>query len=530
MNVLALGRARNYALLALAAIGLLAWAALAVPYFDDGLHGHMILGSAPFYGDPHGVYFPFYKPLTTLLLPLRFVPHPWAFAIAASFHVILVGASGWLTYKVARRYIPDGPAALAGLLTLFALTVHANLFPIRPEATLLVVFLAVVYLCATWRMDGKTRRLFIACVLTGALALPMHTNASVVYIYLILFALWQRRHLTRRDWAIAVGTLAASSLVGLAIILIPHPSHLYEFYSRLIVEESRYTFVIGEVRRLLYLMRPAPLLPITMLFGAAGLAAIALARPFPETIPSFVRRYIGVLIVFLAPFIGLGMLPSGEWSYYLVLYLPALSILAALAYHLRPPLWIALTTAIVMLAVIALQVPVITAIRGGLREWMVVGLVYSAIATPMLCWSWYSGNRRWLAAALILGFAVALGLRYADRVAFDDISHAVRETAQEVGAQQVFATPHFIWVFNRSEYDFVTIPYVSPETPTLNNAVASLSDHSYVNSWLARATESCVIENRRRVGISGFVSNKLRGESDHWTIATITCGESNSGQ
>ena len=176
-----------------------------------------------------------------------------------------------------------------------------------------------------------------------------------------------------------------------------------------------------------------------------------------------------------------------------------------------------------MLCVIALQVPVITAMRGGLREWMIIGLAYSALASPLMCYSWLSGNRRWLAVALLLGFGLALGLRYADRAAFDDISDAVRETAEEAGADEIFATPHFIWVFAPSDYRYVTMPYYSPATPPLANAVAPLFDYFYVRSWRARAPESCSIEEQQRVPISGFVSNRLRGESDHWTIATITC-------
>lgn len=161
--------------------------------------------------------------------------------------------------------------------------------------------------------------------------------------------------------------------------------------------------------------------------------------------------------------------------------------------------------------------------RGGLREWMVIGLAYASLAAPLMCWSWLSGNRRWLALALILGFALALGLRYADHAAFNAISDAIHETAEEAGAQEVFATPHFIWVFAPSDYDYVTMPYQSPDTPPLTNAVVPLFDYLYVRSWLARAPESCVIEEKRRVPISGFVSNRLRGESDHWSISTISC-------
>ena len=530
MNPLAPGRARNYALLALAAAALLAWAALAVPEFDDGLDGHMVLDSPPYYSEPHGLYFPFYKPHTTALLPLRLVSHPWGFMLAAMLHAALIAAAAWLTYKVARRYAAPNVATLAGLLTLFALTATANFPAIRPEAILIATLMGVVYLCDTWRLDGNPKHLVFACVLAGALGLPTHSNASIIYIYLALFAIWQRNRLTRRDWVVAIGTLTASSLVGLAIVLVPHPSHLFELLRQLGVDGQRYTFVMGEIRRFLFLARPAPLLSLAMFLGLAGLAAIALERPTLRQVRCVARRYWGVLIVALSVFVGLAVVPAAEWVSYVYFYFPALCILGALAYHRCPPLWVSVAAGVVMLAVIALEVPIITAMRGGLREWMVVGLVYSAIATPLLCWSWYKGDRRWLFAALALGFVVVVGLRYADRVAFDDISEAIRETAEEVGAREVIAIPHFIWVFNRSEYDYVTMPYQSHETPALTNAVVVLSGHSYVRGWLARANEVCDIEERRRVPVSGFAQNKLRGESDYWTIGMITCHEPAEGE
>ena len=165
----------------------------------------------------------------------------------------------------------------------------------------------------------------------------MPSNASIVYIYLILFAIWQRHALTQRDWLIAVGVLVASNLVGLAIILIPHPSNLIELIRQLGGQDQRYTLVLGEARRFVYLFRPGPLLPLTMFLGVVGVAAVALARPSRADAAAFARRYWGVLIVALAAFIGLALMPSAEWACYVVFHFPALCILAALAYSPPPP-------------------------------------------------------------------------------------------------------------------------------------------------------------------------------------------------
>ena len=115
--------------------------------------------------------------------------------MAALVHGLFVGASAYVTYLIARRYVPAQVAAGGGIVALYALFTLDPLAPMRPEGPLLLTILAVVYLADTWRLTGEAKYLLAAGALTGALALPMHTNASIAYLFLGLFALWHVRRL-----------------------------------------------------------------------------------------------------------------------------------------------------------------------------------------------------------------------------------------------------------------------------------------------------------------------------------------------
>ena len=255
-------------------IALLIYAFLATPLYDDGFNANLIIGT-PFYSDHFELYIPFFKPITFLLLPARLLTYPWSFASAAFVHVVMMAATSYFTFLVARRYVPANVAALAPLITIYALFTHETFMPTRPESLLLVAILGIVYLCDSWRNTGRIRFLMIAAVLTGALTLPMHTNASIAYIYLGLFALWQRRQLAISDWAILMAALGGSSMLGVIVVLSPNPSALVELLTEYSGDRQRFTFLVGEIRRFTFFLRPYPLLPIVLFFGMVSLTAIA---------------------------------------------------------------------------------------------------------------------------------------------------------------------------------------------------------------------------------------------------------------
>ena len=268
-------------------VALLMYALLATPLHDDGINGNF---GVPFYSDYFDLYHSFFKPIVALLIPVTYLPYPWSFAAASLVHILMMAAAAYLTFLFASRYVSREVATLASFIAMYALFTHETFMSTRPEVLLLVLTLAIAYLCDTWRLTGQTRYLLIVAILAGALALPSHPNASIAYAYIALFSLWQWRSLAIRDWAVLTATFLGSSLLGMVIILLPDPSALIELYTEYSSGGShRFTFLIGEIRRFTFFLRPYPLLPIVLFFGAMGLTALVTRTIMNSTPPPIIR-------------------------------------------------------------------------------------------------------------------------------------------------------------------------------------------------------------------------------------------------
>ena len=498
-----------------AAFLLRAW--FLVPTIDDGVIANTIL-VRPYYSEYHELYVPFYKPLTTVLMPLRFVPHPISFAVAALVHGLFVGASAYVTYLIARRYVPAQVAAGGGIVALYALFTLDPLAPMRPEGPLLLTILAVVYLADTWRLTGEAKYLVAAGALTGALALPMHTNASIAYLFLALFALWHVRSLGLRDWAWFIGGLATSSMVGLAILLAPAPSDLPRLFAEYAGESNRFTFIVGEVRRFTFLLRPAPLLPVVLFFSAVTLAVLLRERASIATGWSgFVQRYATLLMLGMAAFVALALLPSAEWGNYLVYYIPVLAVFAALAYDRgRPSLRVGVGVGCVVVAAICLEAAALFLLRDDFEAWVFTGLAYGVVAAVLLCVSWVSGRRAWLAAALILGVVVRLGLMAADHEAYADVVDALRVRAAATGGM-VLGPPELSWAFTQDE--FHPIDHNWNESPPAGIGAVATREGFAKPGW----RDSCTFSDIEPIPTNSFVSNRFRGREKLWEVGAFAC-------
>ena len=500
-----------------AAFLLRAW--LLVPTFDDGVIADTILGS-PYYSEYHELYVPFYKPLVTLLLPLRFVPHPASFALAALVHGLLIVASACVTYLIARRHAPAHVAAVAGAIALYGLFALDPFPPVRPEGLLLLTILAVVYMADTWRLTGHGRYLLAAGVLTGALALPLHTNASIAYIFLAFFALRHARSLGPGGWTCLIGGLAVSSAAGMFILLAPAPGDLPRFLAEYSDDGSRYTFIAGEVRRFTVLLRPAPLLPVVLFFGAVGLVVLLRERTrIAAGWSSFARRYSTPLMLGLATFAGLGLLPSAEWSHYLVYYVPAMAVFAALAYeHGRPRVLVGIGVGCLVVGAVCLLAAARFMVKGEIETWAFTGLVYGAVAAVLMTVSWASGHRTWLAAALVLGVVFRLGLVAADHEAHTAVVDALRARSP-AGGRIVLGPPELSWAF--AEDAFRPIDHNWDESPPAGAGVVATRSGSTKPGWRDR----CTFSDTRPIPVSGFVFERFRGgqQGRQWEISDVAC-------
>ena len=450
-------RAGKLTLVAAVVVLLLIDAAITPPTWDDVVLSHRILGSPPFYDAHFDMYLPVFKPLAAIQLPARFFPYPWSYLYVSLTHAVLLAAGAWLTYRVALRYVRRDMAAVAGGLTLLLTAAHYWNTPTRPEAWLLAVLLGVVYLCDTWRLTGRTAYLAAACVLAGALGLSMHTNASIIYIYLALFALWRFQKFTLRDWTVGAGALATSSLVGLGVLLVPQPDALFELLDHY-EGRANWDIAIREFERWRWYavhLRVEPLFPMSVVFGATVITAVAVRRPGLADARSFAERYAGLLIIGLAAFIGLGVLPSAAHPQYAAFYLPTLTVLAVLAYRHRPSsrmralvCWVATVCAT---GALVLGLPAY-ADAGGIGWTTFAVGAYFVVSAGVLCAGWLA--RRWEMVAC--AFAMSIMLVFASSAEqYVEHRHEVRQLRRlaEVHEVEVIYANIHAWEFTDSPYN-----------------------------------------------------------------------------
>ena len=323
-----------------------------------------------------------------------------------------------------------------------------------------------------------------------------------------------------RDWALLIGVLAISSVVGLAILLTPAPSHLPRLFAEYAGESNRFTFIVGEVRRFTFLLRPAPLLPAVLFFGAVGLAVLARERGrIGAEWTGFVQRYATLLMLGFAAFSALAILPSAEWGNYLVYYVPVLAIFAYLAYENgRPSLRVGVGVGCLVVAAICVEAVALFLLREDIEAWVLAGLAYGVVAAVLLCVSWVSGRRAWLAAALILGVIVRLGLMAADHEAHADVVAALRGRATETGGM-VLGPPELGWAFARDE--FHPIDHNWNESPPAGKGAVATREGFAKPGW----RDSCTFSDIKLVPTSSFVSNRFRGRAKLWEVSSIACEE-----
>ena len=102
------------------------------------------------------------------------------------------------------------------------------------------------------------------------------------------------------------------------------------------------------------------------------------------------QRYSTLLMLGLAVFIALALLPSAEWGHYLVYYIPVLAVFASLAYERgRPSLRAGVGVACLVVGAICIEAAALLFLREEEMEaWALTGLVAGGVAAVLLCISW----------------------------------------------------------------------------------------------------------------------------------------------
>jgi hypothetical protein len=295
---------------------------LIIPNLDDGinfLHLHNTMGwYHPFYNDYFGQPFHFNRPLILLYALLHTLAGSPGFRLIALVHAAELFACICVFYACVRRYASEEASQAGALLFLYFLFVQTYLSPTRPETTVLLCALLVFWLCERFSDTRRVGWLCIASALIFLVALPMHTNGSIPFIYLALFTVTERRTLSLRPALTLAACSLFCALAGAAILLYPHVSSFAQALALFSYDGSRFGMLTGEYVRLRQFAKNYYNFPLMLLLFT--LAAGLLLSEYRDLTLSGLKRYRSLFMFLLAVVLGLVVLPAATWEVYAVYY------------------------------------------------------------------------------------------------------------------------------------------------------------------------------------------------------------------
>ncbi len=308
--------------------------ALLIPNVDDGinyLHLYNTMGwHYPFYNDYFGQLFHFNRPLILLYSLLYSLIGSPSFRLIALIQSAGLFACVYVLYACVRRYASEEASRAASLIVLYFLFVQLYLSPTRPETTVLLCALAVFWLCERFSDTGRVICLCGAGALVFLIALPMHTNGSIPFLYLAFFVAAQRRRLSSAQAIKCAACALLCALTGAAMLLYPHVASLAQSLALFSYDGSRFGMLKGEWLRFWYFMMNFVNYPL-MLLILSFMAAIQLSAG-KEFRLAGLKRYRSVLLFLLAVVLGQGILPAATWEVYMVYYFLPLAVGFAAAF------------------------------------------------------------------------------------------------------------------------------------------------------------------------------------------------------
>jgi hypothetical protein len=403
---------------------------------DDGIYFYQICNTIgwynPFYNDYYGQYFHFMKPATLLYAFIYSLTGTIHFRLIALIQSAELLACVYALYACARRFVSETSARAGVLPFLYLLFFHGYLSPTRPETTVLLCTLVVFWMCERFSDTHRVRYLGGACAITCLLAIPMHTNGSIPFIYLALFTVAQRRHLSRGAAIQLAGCALLCALTGAAILLYPHASSFAQSLAMFSYDGTRFSMVKSEYLRMKqfvsdYYHFPLIVLLVSVYCGRLlwGCSALQFTR---------LKKYRPLFLYALAVFLGLGLLPSATWTVYVVYYFLPLMVgfSAALGFCVS-------RTGTYYLMPLVLLLP------GVLTLWYGYGIM------PRLYFLFYALPfflaavlTRWVTAVQPLGIIVVPMLVYSmvmmgsSRIIYDRAEHRIKEARGLVLAHPLF--------------------------------------------------------------------------------------------
>ena len=308
------------------------------PNYDDGFNAYFINNTIdlknPFFSDYFNTKFVIQK-IPVLIMAMGFTYlFPFSFGFPAALNGILCLLCSFLSYKVARFYSNSKIALLCSQLFLYSLLTHHWVSPTRPELWLIAVILSVLYLFELYNKNRQIKYIILIALFVGVLGLPLHSNASILYVFLIGYLVFNRDIFPFKELKIFLVSLTITSLIGIAIVLFPDPVESFGFLKRMSMESgNRFIPNILEPGRFIYFFSNDYYKYLTGFFVLYTMIwSIENIKILKKVILQAYSKYKNIWLYGISALIAIELLPAAGWPIYLVYYLFPLAFIASKIY------------------------------------------------------------------------------------------------------------------------------------------------------------------------------------------------------
>jgi hypothetical protein len=501
---------------------LLAFGYFLTPTYDDGFNVYMIKNTmswgTPFYSNYLKMRFPTLKLSTALFAVIFTYLIPLSFKLAAFVQSLLMLTSSILVYRITKYYKKIHVARLTAVLFMYLIFSHYWISPTRPELWLINVILIVILLSELYLKTKRIKYLVIGAIITGCIGITFHTNASILYIYIMLFVLYHKKLFSKSDYIMVGFSLLVSSAVGLVIIFLPDPSEAWEFFIMYSTEGgNRFVILKNELNR----FRTLYSYPFfKYIFTYFTLLIFVYLYQKRKILISFIRsafvNYTNPLIYVLSVIIGLGILPSANWGVYIIYYFfPITLIFSAVFFSISLPKKYAIGLASVF---VFLVLKFIYSRLYGILLFDAESIYKLVIFYPciiILCMLTFHDRIKRIAIYSVL----CLWMFF--KVYMLSLNHNVYQEVHEIFKSYpndpIIATAEFNWI-DRSNTNYFIAPFLRNSNPSAYNKGLIIygeteASRAYPVKTFLKYCSDCYFEFVGEISSSfnPFVGNKFRG-------------------
>ena len=494
---------------------------LLTPNYDDGFNAYFINNTIdfknPFFSDYFDTIFAVQKiPVLIMALGLTYF-FPFSFAFPAALNGVLCLLCSFFSYKIVRFYSNSVTSLLCSQLFLYSLLTHHWVSPTRFELWLIPVILSVLYLLELYKRNHKIKYLICVSIITGILGLPIHSNASILYLYISFFMLFNHSYFKKREYIIFASLMVFMSLIGLLIIFFPNPKESLAFLMRMSQEgDNRFVPNILNLDRYLYFIRNVYYKYLTGFFVLYTVIwSIENRRILKKVIQQAYSKYKNIWLYGISAFISIELLPAAGWPIYLVYYLfPMAFIASKIYYYLRITdkgryiLFFIMIIFLCRFVVVRFQAQDLFQVNNFLK---LLIFYFPIVFFPLL---FHRLKPTFLYAIIFLGLGIKILNLHSDWLVYNEVNEFYHNNPE----QPIISTAEFNWI-DRSNSSYGFAPFVK-DIPLnlLDNGLVIYGETEKSRSYPTAALLSqCTDCNYWPTGdiisssYNSLVSNKFKG-------------------